>query len=604
MKFKKAFIVFFIIFCAVFVMLFELGKNTLTGWIGLAVLLVVFFISHGKTLSKKGKLIRFLSWIVFIAAAVCLMNFTGPQVKTIPAVETENPAVTQVRKVEQGELTGVITENEKVEVYAGIPFAAPPVGDLRWKEPQPPAAWDGVRKCDTFAPASMQQQTAPIMDSLMRIVAYGTYRWFDMSDNYLYPMSEDSLYLNIWKPAGDAKNLPVLFFIHGGSLTGGQTFYSEYNGESLAEKGVIVVNCAYRLNVFGYYANELLAEESPNGTTGNYGLLDQIAALKWVNENIEAFGGDPDKITIAGESAGSSSVNAVCVSPLAKGLFRYAIGESSSINAKRPYHTFRSYDRAIDMGKNIMDEFSAENLADLRSIDAEKLVNTRYTNSAMTIDGYAITEQPYTTYEKGNNNEEALLNGYNGHEADVFSFTEKVTDENYVESLEHVLGKYAKEGAELCPPEPLAKRYSLFLVEQGGNAKGSYDRIVSAAWFNYSHYNWSRLIAEQNKPVYLYYFNKENKGLAANHGGEMPFAYGNLHRHAWLYTDEDNALSETMQNYWVNFVKTGDPNGKDLPEWVPFNESPDKVMLFGDTVEMINNEYLDIYKIIDKYQND
>jgi para-nitrobenzyl esterase len=364
-----------------------------------------------------------------------------------------------------------------------------------------------------------------------------------------------------------------------------------------------VVNCAYRLNVFGYYGNALLAEESPNGTTGNYGLMDQIAALKWVNENIAAFGGDAAQITIAGESAGASSVNALCVSPLAKGLFRYAIAESSGITAKKPYHTFRTLSRALEMGENIMEEFGAENIADLRAVPAEKLVNTRYTNSAMTVDGYAITEQPYLTYGKGNNNEEALLNGYNGHEADVFSFMQKVTAETYESSLQGVLGDYAAEGAALYPPEPMDPDYALPIVEQGGDAKGSYDKILSAAWFNYSHYNWSRLLAAQNKPVYEYYFTKYNKGLAANHGGEMPYAYGNLDRHAWLYTEEDRALSETMQQYWVNFVKTGDPNGEGLPRWESFNSSPDRVMELGDTAAMVSDPWLEIYAVIDKYQN-
>ena len=604
MKLKKAFIVFLILSALILFPLFELGKNTLWGFLLLLVLFIAVILLHGKVLSKKGRGARFLSWIVFLAAAVCLMRVSGPPVKAVPAVDVKDPAVTGVVTVNEGQLTGVYTEDGAVEVYAGIPFAAPPTGEYRWKEPQPAAHWEGVRACDTFAPASMQQVTGPMMDSLMRIAVYGTYRWFDFSDNYTMPVSEDSLYLNIWKPAGDVSGLPVLFFIHGGSLTGGQTWYSEYNGESLARKGIIVVNCAYRLNVFGYYANALLAEESPNGTTGNYGLLDQIAALRWVNSNIAAFGGDASAITIAGESAGASSVNALCVSPLAKGLFRYAIAESSGITAKKPYHTFRTLDRALEMGRNIMEEFGAESISDLRAVPAEELVNTRYTNSAMTVDGYAITEQPYLTYEKGNNNEEALLNGYNGHEADVFSFMQKVTAETYASSLEGVLGNYAAEGAALYPPEPMDPDYALPIVEQGGDAKGSYDKILSAAWFNYSHYNWSRLLAAQNKPVYEYYFTKYNKGLAANHGGEMPYAYGNLDRHAWLYTDADRALSQTMQQYWVNFVKTGDPNGEGLPRWEPFNTAPDRVMELGDAAAMTADPWLEIYAVIDKYQNE
>ncbi len=603
MKFKKAFIVFFICFLLTFGLLFELGRNTVWGWCLGGAVFAAFFLLHGKALSQKKKGLRFLSWIGFLVVMLGVMKLSGPPAKPVPAVEAKHPAATDVVTVAEGDLTGVYTEDKAVEVYAGIPFAAPPVGELRWKEPQPPQPWEGVRACDTFAPASMQQQGNVIVDSLTHVVGFRDFKWFDPANNRRTPVSEDSLYLNVWKPAGDVKNLPVLFFIHGGSLTGGETSNGAYNGESLARRGIVVVNCAYRLNVFGYYANEALAAESPNGTTGNYGLLDQIAALRWVNENIAAFGGDPAKITVAGESAGASSVNAVCVSPLAKGLFRYAIAESSGITARTPYHTFRPLEKALEMGKEIMAEFGAKTVGDLRNVPAEKLVKTRFTNSAMTVDGYAVTEQPYLTYEKGENNEQALLNGFNAHEADVFSFGEKVTAENYVQSLEDVLGDYAEEGAALVEPFGQDPAYRLALVEQGGNAKGSYNRVLSAAWFNYSHYNWSRLLAAQNVPVYEYRFTKYNKGLAANHAGEMPYAYGNLYRQAWLYTEEDQALSETMQGYWANFVKTGDPNGAGLPAWERFNDAPDKALELGDTVGMAADPDLALYKVIDKYQN-
>ena len=604
MKFKKAFIVFFILALLLFAALLEFGRNAVWGWCLAGAAFAGFFVLHGKALHQKKKGVRFLGWLGFIAVLAAVFAVSVPREKAIPAVDVKNPKTTGVVTVAEGQLTGVYTADEAVEVYAGIPYAKPPVGELRWKEPQPPEAWEGVRACDTFAPASMQQRTTPVVDSLMRLVGYKTFRFFDPSDNYIDPVSEDSLYLNIWKPAGDVQGLPVLFFIHGGSLTGGQTWYSEYNGETLARQGIIVVNCAYRLNVFGYYANEQLQAESPNGTTGNYGLLDQIEALKWVNENIAAFGGDPALITVAGESAGASSVNAVCVSPLAKGLFRYAIAESSGITAREPYHTFRPLANALKMGNDILAEFGVSTVEELRNVPAEELVNTRHTNSAMTVDGYAIAEQPYLTYEKGENNEQALLNGFNAHEADVFSFMRKVTAENYVQSLRGVLGEYAEEGAALYPPEPMDPAYALPIVEQGGEAKGSYDKIISAAWFNYSHYNWSRLLAAQDTPVYEYYFTKNNRGLAANHGGEMPFAYGNLFRHAWLYNESDTVLSETMQAYWLNFIKTGDPNGEGLPLWETFNSDPGRLMELGENVGMISDPYLGIYAVIDKYQSE
>ena len=600
MKIRKGFVVILILVLLIFAFILEIGKNTLLGWGALLILGIGFFILHGKGLSEKKWYFRMFAWFCFMVVLAGVLKISSPPEKRVPAVENKNPEVTETVRVQQGLLTGVYNGDKSVEVYAGIPFAKPPVGELRWKEPQEPDGWEGVRACDTFAPMSMQQKNIYI-DSLSAIFGYHNYE-ISLKDNFKEAMSEDSLYLNIWKPAGDVKNLPVLFFIHGGSLTGGHTSFDAYNGETLASKGIIVVNCAYRLNVFGYYANEELAEESPNGTTGNYGLLDQIQALKWVNENIAAFGGNPDEITIAGESAGSSSVNAVCVSPLAKGLFKRAVAESSGITAKTPYHTFRPLESALEMGRNIMAEFNADSIDDLRKVPAEKIVNTAYTNSAMTVDGYAITEQPYLTYEKGNNNEEALLNGFNAHEADLFTMFSKVTSENYEDSLKGVLGDNAKKAAELFPAEKQDKKYTI-VIDRKGDAKGSYDKVISAAWFTYSHYNWSRLLAKQNKDVYEYYFTMDNKSLGSFHAGEMPYLYGNLFRHAKMYNGDDNALSETMQGYLLNFVKTGNPNGNGLPEWKKFNDNERQALEFNKEVKMINDPYYELYALIDDYQN-
>ena len=582
--------------------LLELGKNTLLGWFLAGAALIAAIVLHVTFFREKKFIWRFLAYLLFLAAMGGAVRLSGPPAKQIPAVKHKDPFVTDVVTVTEGQLTGVFTKDMAVEVYAGIPYAAPPVGDLRWKEPQPAAHWDGVRACDTFAPRSMQATNGVIMDTLTQIVGYHNFK-ITTKDNFTEAMSEDSLYLNIWKPSGDLKNCPVLFFIHGGSLTGGSTSYSEYNGEALARKGIIVVNCAYRLGIFGYYANEALAAESPNGTTGNYGLLDQIAALQWVHDNIAAFGGDPEQITVAGESAGASSVNAICVSPLAKGLFRYAIAESSGITAKHPYHTFRSMESALTDDVDIMEEFGVTSIEELRKLPAEQLVNTAHNPSAMTLDGYAITEQPYKTYEKGENNEQALLNGFNVHEAEYFAFLQKVTAGDYVKALREIVGDFAEEMAAVVPPFPLDKDYSLAIVEQGGDAKGSFDRVLSAAWFTYSHYNWSRLLAAKGVPVYEYYFTKHNRSLGNAHGGEMPYAYGNLDAHDWLYDESDYALSETMMQYWVNFVRTGDPNGEGLTQWNRFNDDATQVLELGDAVAMREDPNLAIYAVIDKYQD-
>lgn len=582
--------------CAV---LLELGKNTLWGW-GLTLAAFAALIFTRTRLIMDGFLPRVALWAAFLAVLALIFKLSGPPIRSIPAVEGKNPTPTGVVTVAQGDLTGVYTKDGGVEVYTGIPYAKPPVGELRWREPLPAEPWDGVRVCDHFAPMSMQTRNNTIFDSL---TAWGIYHTFkpSLSDNFLEPMSEDSLYINVWKPAGKQNDLPVMVYVHGGSLTTGQPSWSEYNGESLARKGVVVVNFGYRLNVFGYLATDALAGESPNGTTGNYGLLDQIAALRWVQQNIAAFGGDPDQVTICGESAGASSVGALCVSPLSDGLFRRAIAESSGITAKQPYHTFRALSDALEMGGNIMAEFGASSMDDLRAVPAEKLVKTKYTNNSMTVDGYAITEQPYLTYEKGENHEEALLHGYNVHEADLFTLFTKVTKENYVETLRPLLGDWSEQAAALYPPRAVDEKYH-YLVEAGGDAKGATNAVYSAAWFSYSHYCWTRRLAGQNKPVWEYYFTKDNGSLGSAHGGELPYAFGNLERHAWLYDDGDRALSEVMQQYWANFVKYGDPNGEGLPAWEQTRDGR-TVLELGEQVAPVVEPHLALYDLIDAYQD-
>ncbi len=596
-------IIVFLLYLAVL----ELSKNMLLGWV-VAILVTIVYLSRRaqgrKTAAAKGtkgRGRRFLAFILWLVLLGINYQLTQPPERQVPAVDNLHPDVTDVVSIGQGELTGVYNKDHTARVYAGIPYAAPPVGELRWKEPQPAEGWEGVRACDTFGPMAMQDRGSVFYSSLTDILGLHDFR-VSLKDNYIESMSEDCLYLNVFAPAetGD-EPLPVLFFIHGGSLTSGQSSFIEYRGEDLAEKGIIVVNFAYRLGAFGYYANEELAAESPNGTTGNYGLLDQIAALQWVRDNIAAFGGDPDQITIAGESAGSSSVNALCVSPLTEGMFLRAIAESSGIVAKHPYHTFRQMDAALEMGQAMMAEMGADSLAQMREIPAEQLVTTQYQNSAMTIDGYAISKMPYQSYLAGENHEQALLNGFNAKEADAFMLGTKATTENYEELLAAVFGEYASEAAALVPAGSVI-RDQQFIIDAGGEAKGSVNHMYSAAWFTYSHEIWSRYMAAQGRPVYEYYFTKTNNSLSNYHAGEMPYAYGNLWRHPGLYEDSDEALSETMQAYWVNFVKKGDPNGEGLPVWTMRDTENRQMIELGETVQMIDDPYAPVYEILDKYQ--
>ena len=340
-------------------------------------------------LRNKKFVFRMIPTISLAVLSFILMGLSQPAVQRKSAAYYSHPTKTEVMQLENGKVQGVFNKDKSVQIYAGIPYAKPPVGELRWKEPQDVDNWDGVKNCSYFAAKSMQPTSNAITNTLVDI--YSSKGWYP---NYQMEaeqnMSEDSLYLNIWKPNNDKTNLPILVFIHGGSLTTGSSAFEDYNGEEMAKKDVIMITIQYRLGVFGYFAHLDLAKESSHHTTGNYGLLDQIKALEWINKNAAYFGGDKNNITIAGESAGSSSVSALCVSPLAKGLFKKAIGESSSIVVKKAPHTYREYNLAIETGKKIMQEFKCQSIADLRKVSAKKLVNTKYSNSAMTMDGYAI----------------------------------------------------------------------------------------------------------------------------------------------------------------------------------------------------------------------
>lgn len=529
---------------------------------------------------------------------------TVSSAKTSP-VKGKAPKVASIVKTEKGAVQGILSDDGKVEIFAGIPFAKPPVGDLRWKEPQELEPWDGVLAADHFAPMAMQVEFSRFANFLVNLYAHSK-----NDRTYKGPMSEDCLYLNVWRPSNIAagvggERIPVLVYIHGGSLTSGQSWYEKYDGTNLAREGIIVVTVAYRLGVFGYFADKELAAESPHGTTGNYGLLDQIKALEWVNKNIEAFGGDAENITIAGESAGSSSVNAVCASPLAKGLFRRAIAESSSIVQKTPPHTFRTMKAALEMGANIKNEFKCSTVEDLRKIPAEKLIKTKYKNSSMTVDGYALPRTPYEIYMDGQNNEEALLNGFNAREGfsfGAFNFPSK-------RNLHSLLESTFKDRTD----QVIAAQN----IRTNKDARDYYYDVYSAVCFTYPHDCWTRCLAAQGRPVYEYYFSKENGELGTLHSGEMIYAYRNVPR-TRNYDQSDFDLEMIMSSYWLNFVKYGDPNGvisrnglyvtdevtetsgvasngAPLPEWKSFNESG-LLLELGKKCVMREDPFKEIYE--------
>ena len=575
----------------------ELGKHTILGWALAAAALIAFIILRTTVLKEKGRGLRFLAWLGLFAVFALILWISYPPVKNVPAVAGKTGGTTEVLHTGAGDLTGVYTQDKAVEVYAGIPYAQPPVGELRWKEPQKALPWQGVLAADHFAPMSMQVTDSPIFSSLKQIIGYHDYQ-ISLSDNYRAPVSEDSLYLNIWKPAGDISNAPVLVYVHGGSLQTGQPWYEDYSGESMARDGVIVVNMHYRLGIFGFFADEALAAESPNHTTGNYGLLDQIAALQWVQDNIASFGGDPTNVTLSGESAGSACVTALCTSPLAKGLFRRVVAESSTVTAIEPAHSFRLMDEALKEAQKTKERWKVSSVSDLRSIPAEKLASEMNYHHHITVDGYVLPTTPYEAYKNGAFNEEAQLHGFNGEEATPFILFSQANMKNYESKIRRVFGeKYTERVLELFPASTDAE------------AKKNWADIDSILLFIYGHICLQRQASLNAIPSYVYHFTKTNGRLGDWHSGEEVYLYGNIPEKSRLYDARDRELSKEMKQYFLNFIRTGDPNGAGLPEWEKIearysyiNRMP--VMEFGDQTGMtvLPERFESLMKILDEMQ--
>ena len=582
------------IITALLIFYFDLANGPLIWFILELVFLAAFFAI--KVLFRKKKAwIRLLTCAGFIVLTISVMAFDKPYAKKKSAVYYNNPVlIEEPLQLNEGKVQGVYNKDKSVRVYAGIQYAKAE----RWKEPQA-YTWEGVHDGTHFAPKSMQPKSNPIVDSLMDIYSEGRWR-----PNYLMkPLEERSeekaLSLNIWRPNNDETNLPILVFIHGGSLTNGSNSFEDYNGENVAKHGVIMITITYRLGVFGYFAHLDLRKESPNNTTGDYGLLDQIFALNWINNNASNFGGDKNNITIAGESAGSSSVSALCTSPLATGLFKRAIGESSSLVMRVPPHTYRTQEAAYKVSENILKEFKCKNIDELRKVPAKKLVETKFKNSEMMLDGYALPKDPYQVYAEGNNNEEALLSGYNVKEADAFvipNFLFSPTNKNNIK--QRIADNTDQQCAEaIC---------ELYKDEIEKDAFSAINEIMSIYWFIMPHHIWSNMALQSAKTqrVYRYQFTKENGYHGTYHSGEMIYAYGclGLSERQFAYDEKDYALQDIMLNYWLNFAKTGNPNGEGLPTWEEYQNNTDGVMELGENVGKIQDNYLKAYEIFEEYQ--
>jgi para-nitrobenzyl esterase len=477
-------------------------------------------------------------------------------------------------KVEDGLVQG--TFEDELTVYRGIPFAAPPVGEFRWRAPQPVKKWDTILRANKFAPGPMQGWTPPS------------------------GKSEDCLYLNVWTPAKSAnERIPVLVWIYGGAFNGGATSDVNYSGEKLAKKGVVLVSIAYRVGQLGFLAHPELSAESPNHVSGNYGLLDMIAGLKWIQKNISAFGGDPKKVTIFGESAGGIAVSMLCASPLVKGLFHGAISQSGgSFGPPRlttfPGENLKRLSDAESAGEVYVKNAGFSSIAELRKLDADKLPAIRGLAWPI-IDGWVIPDDQCKLYEAGEYNDVPVLVGYNSDEG--ASFSPPKTPKDYIVAVKTRYGKFAND---------LLKAYP---VDSNSVLKTARDLTRDAA-FGWHTWSWARLQSKTGKSkVYYYYFDQHpdyvagspRYGYGSPHAQEVAYVFGHLNASNPETTQTDLDISGAMATYWTNFARYGNPNDKGLPNWPTFSDKNPVVMHFNKTPHTGPVPSAESLKVLDAY---
>jgi para-nitrobenzyl esterase len=470
-------------------------------------------------------------------------------------------------KTTAGWIKGSTNSDSTVYVYKGVPFAAPPVGDLRWKEPQPLKPWTDTLNTISFGASPIQNNPVPFM------------MWSQEFITPAKPLSEDCLFLNVWtpKPANSTNaKLPVLVWIHGGGFTSGSGACPIYDGEALAKEGIVYVSINYRLGVFGFMAHPQLTKESSHNASGNYALLDQIAALEWIKNNIAQFGGDPNRVTIAGQSAGSMAVQSVVASPLAKGLIAGAIAESGGLGA-RPVRTLSEAEKT---GTMISQKIKSDNINDLRNLPADSilaLANTLpFGTFAPIVDGYFLPEDPNEIFSKGRFNDVPLLAGWVTGDADL-AVRQPKTPAEFKSFAKQTYGGRSEDFLKLFP------------ASNDETSLSSQRKLGTLHFAGLPNYRW---ITASKSKGYMYEFNyvpTDKPGFpnyGAFHTSEVPFALRTLSYWDRPWTDTDQNVERYLSSYWINFVKTGDPNGADLPPWPAYNVNDGSVMQFGEMPEV------------------
>ncbi|MGF7217434.1 para-nitrobenzyl esterase [Spirosoma lacussanchae] len=505
-----------------------------------------------------------------------------------------------------GTLEGTL-ESSGIRSFKGVPFAQPPVGELRWKEPQPVKNWTDVRPATKFGPRAMQR--AVFGDMNFR------------SDG----MSEDCLYLNVWTPAKSAsERLPVLVYFYGGGFIAGDGSEPRYDGESMARRGIVTLTVNYRLGPFGFMAHPELTKESPNRSSGNYGYLDQAAALRWVQQNIAAFGGDPKRVTIAGESAGSASVSAQMMSPLSRNLIAGAIGESGSVLGTLPPAPLPVAEQS---GVRFASLLGVQSLKELRALSAEQVLEATAKSDAprfsASIDGYFFPKSPVAICAAGEQAKVPLLVGWNSEEMNYRAIMggEKPTLENYTKAVQKLYNDRADQAL---------KQYA---AQSDADVEQVATDLAGDRFIGYSTWKWADLHSQTGggKPVYRYFYARPRpamtpemgnaapglaggvvRGNAPNavppakgavHSAEIEYAMGNLATNkVFAWTPDDYKVSETMQAYFANFIKTGNPNGKGLPNWPALKpNAPAQYMRIDVTTRPETEQHRDRYLFLDQF---
>jgi len=465
-------------------------------------------------------------------------------------------------RTDAGVLAGSTDSTGHVSIFKGVPFAAPPVGDLRWREPQPVRPWNGTREALVFGPSAMQQVHG---DSLPWT------REFLVQNE----VGEDCLYLNIWTPRLESKaKLPVLVYIHGGAFMEGSGAVPIYDGTMLARKGLVVVTLNYRLGVFGFLAHPELSAESPHRVSGNYGLMDQIAALKWVQKNIVSFGGDPSCVTIWGQSAGAASVGDLLASPQAKGLFHRAIADSGLSVAAFPMRNLRA---AEQDGIAFATNHHALTLKELRTLPADQLLSWR--QYAPIVDGWLLPETPNAINERGGGSDVPIVTGYQANDC-LLILPPVNSPDDYARHLKSQFGEMADEFKQLYPCTPPATMRSVLVA-------GARDRE------RVSMFLWAQQRLKTHKaPVYTYFFVRgipwpQHPEFGAFHTAELPYFFENLHLLDRPWEPVDRQLAKTVSERLKAFAVSGNPNLKGLPEWTAVKPNSPTTFEIGEKMKQL-----------------